>query len=296
MSEPEAEALFVQAPPRAIRVKTSAGWADLAIQGAPGAPSYPATGGKEGQVLTVPTPAAAPIWQAPAPGSDLNYDGDFAAGPTYKDGEIVVYQDASGNKTAYICVTPTSSPPTAWPGGPPPVPAYPRPSYGTTLPASPTDGQEHVLVDSVTAPTYQWRFRYNASGSTYKWEFVGGPALYIENLAAVSGVISTTYVALGPALTVPRPGVYQWQIGANVNPNGAGIAIFVALGTTDVAASDGTSALVYTNTNPSQISIGRSGVTTILTAGNQLQIYCRVSSGQGSFSNRTLLVTPVRVS
>ena len=42
--------------------------------------------------------------------------------------------------------------------------------YGTTLPASPVDGQEAILVDSVTNPTYQWRFRYNAgSTSAYKW-------------------------------------------------------------------------------------------------------------------------------
>ena len=48
--------------------------------------------------------------------------------------------------------------------------------YGTTFPVSPADGQEAILVDSVTNPSYQWRFRYNAgSSSPYKWEFVGGP-------------------------------------------------------------------------------------------------------------------------
>src|SRR6516164_9624771 len=57
---------------------------------------------------------------------------------------------------------------------------YPNPTlkipYGTTLPASPVDGQEAILVDSITNPTYQWRLRYNAgSTSAYKWEFVGGP-------------------------------------------------------------------------------------------------------------------------
>ena len=47
--------------------------------------------------------------------------------------------------------------------------------YGTSLPASPVDGLEYTLVDSVSTPTYTWRFRYNAgSSSAYKWEFIGG--------------------------------------------------------------------------------------------------------------------------
>src|SRR6516165_9884547 len=50
--------------------------------------------------------------------------------------------------------------------------------YGTSLPASPFDGQEAILVDSVTNPSYQWRFRFNAgSTSAYKWECVGATPL-----------------------------------------------------------------------------------------------------------------------
>src|SRR5262252_5069532 len=154
-----------------------------------------------------------PLAQLPPVGADLIYDGDFAAGPTYKDGEIVVYQDASGNKVAYMCTSPTTNAPTPWPGGPPATPAYPRPTYGTTLPASPVDGQEHILVDSTTNPTYQWHFRYNASStSAYKWEFVGGAPAYSfidtqENMAATAGawVNCTTP---GPDFVMPRSGDY----------------------------------------------------------------------------------------
>jgi len=61
--------------------------------------------------------------------------------------------------------------------------------YGTTLPASPADGDEYVLVDSTSNPTYQWRFRYNAgSTSSYKWEFIGGSSL-------VSGPFSAAFTA-----------------------------------------------------------------------------------------------------
>jgi hypothetical protein len=81
--------------------------------------------------------------------------------------------------------------------------------YGTSLPASPFNGQEAILVDSTTNPSYAWRFRYNAgSTSTYKWEFIGGaPSLAYE---AVDFVISTPTPA-GPVLTAPRAGQYVLQ-------------------------------------------------------------------------------------
>src|SRR5215510_3063148 len=86
-----------------------------------------------------------PLAQLPPVGADLVYQGDYPAGTPYTDGEIVVYQGV-----AYMCVTPTSAAPTAWPGGaqPPVAPTITGPSYGTSLPASPTDGQEAILVDS----------------------------------------------------------------------------------------------------------------------------------------------------
>ena len=85
-------------PPRAIRVKTSTGWADLAIAGTPG---YPSTAGKLADVLTVTTDGAAPTWQPPAPsGADLEYNGTYDPAKTYNDGDFVL--DANG--MSYVCV------------------------------------------------------------------------------------------------------------------------------------------------------------------------------------------------
>lgn len=71
---------------------------------------------------------------------------------------------------------------------------------------TPYDGQEIILVDSVTAPTYDWRFRYNAqSTSAYKWEFIGGPPMAAYEVTAVQ---ITAWLALGPVMTIPRRGVY----------------------------------------------------------------------------------------
>lgn len=85
-----------------------------------------------------------------------------------------------------------------------------NPTYGTTFPASPANGQEHILVDSVTNPTYQWRFRYNANGGTYKWEFVGGdPALSFAAGLAMSLGSAGAWTTVSAPITIPRAGVYQ---------------------------------------------------------------------------------------
>jgi hypothetical protein len=86
-------------------------------------------------------------------------------------------------------------------------------SYGTSLPGSPTDGQEHVLVDSLTAPTYQWRFRYHTAATGNKWEFIGGTALYaFDGTISAITPVSPSYGSLAPSVTVPRAGRYQVRI------------------------------------------------------------------------------------
>jgi len=132
--------------------------------------------------------------------TDLNYHGDYAAG-SYKDGDIVVYGGIS-----YVCVRPTSAAPTPWP------PSPSAPTYSTTLPSNPVDGQEAVLVDSVTNPSYTWRFRYNAgSSSAYKWEFIGGiPAVASVATDESSGTTGAwiDLATVGPQFAVPRAGDY----------------------------------------------------------------------------------------
>jgi len=92
-------------------------------------------------------------------------------------------------------------------------------TYTTTLPGSPTDGQEVVLVDSLTAPTYIWRLRYNAgSASTYKWEFIGGS----EKVVAADAAAACAGDSLGnssPVLsyTIPYAGDWDITVGGLVN-------------------------------------------------------------------------------
>jgi len=151
-----------------------------------------------------------PMWNL-AGGSSNAYKGDWAAG-TYYPGDHVVY-----NGILYECVRQTSAAPVPWP------PAPGAASYGTTLPASPVDGQEAVLVDSVTNPTYQWRFRYNAgSTSAYKWEFVGGAPLAVDDASSRTMPTLGAWTAFtSPILTLPRAGDYSFNFSAMLTATSA---------------------------------------------------------------------------
>lgn len=95
--------------------------------------------------------------------------------------------------------------------------AAPGATLVTTLPGSPTDGDEVILVDSLTAPTYAWRMKY-VSGitGTYKWLFIGGSPISVQTLAGntQSGGSGQADLTGGPSLTLPRAGVYDVEYAA----------------------------------------------------------------------------------
>ena len=103
--------------------------------------------------------------------------------------------------------------PSAVPG---PSGLVPPTAIGTALPASPVDGQEFILTDSLTAPTYTWRLRYLAAKASNKWVFVGGTALFSEILTReqVTGAAYADAPTVGPSVTVPVAGLYQLAFGA----------------------------------------------------------------------------------
>lgn len=83
------------------------------------------------------------------------------------------------------------------------------------LPENPADGQEVSLLVSA-ANGIVWRMRYReASASTFKWEFVGGPPSSAGPVGAVSEKITEAEQALtsGPELIVPVEGVYEIGLG-----------------------------------------------------------------------------------
>jgi hypothetical protein len=150
------------------------------------------------------------------PVSGVDYIGNWAAGTPYKRGDVVRY-----NGNDYMAVNDST-------GSAPPAPASPvvaGASYGTTFPVAPFDGQEHVLVDSLTNATWSWRFRYNASGTSgYKWEFVGGAAMsIIPPVGAPSGA-NGAWTPIGPTLNITHEGdylvSYSLELDCAVAPSG----------------------------------------------------------------------------
>ena len=107
--------------------------------------------------------------------------------------------------------------------------------YATSLPASPVDGQEAVLVDSVTNPAWIWKFRFNAQSiHSHKWEFVGGTDMSSGPQGDVQypGTAHTPWAG-GPGFNAPRAGDYDIDFGCFVQSIGAGgafdinVAVFV---------------------------------------------------------------------
>ena len=121
---------------------------------------------------------------------DLEYLGNFASGPLYSDGDIVVASD----NIAYVCVRPTNNPPVTWPGvgiatavGPPgpegPIgptgPQGPKGDTGPQGPAGPSGGSiNDATYWTVTPHTDLTNERaLNGLGTGYVRSTVGEPSV-----------------------------------------------------------------------------------------------------------------------
>lgn len=315
--------------PRAIRVKTSTGWADLVIQGPTGltGPQGPqgvqgntgATGpqgptgpdpavivdakgdllagtandvlarvavGTNGQALIADSASSAGVKWGNA-GADLIYNGNYVAATPYKDGDIVIAADG----IAYIAVKPTTAPPKPWA-----TTQYPgKPTYGTTLPASPVDGQEAILVDSLTNPAYTWRFRFNAqSTSAYKWEFVGGIPTVVT-YAASEAQAQGWVIGANPFFDAPRAGEYYCSFSALHAP---AAAVACIVGTGLYVAGSGPVGQVHSSPNQGAYwSLTQVDWPYTVAAGNRIvHGYYLSGSVAVNVSQRVLSVRPKRVS
>jgi hypothetical protein len=173
-------------------------------------------------------------------------------------------------------------------------------AYGTTLPGSPVDGQQAVLVDSTTNPTYIWQFRYNAgSSSAYKWEFVGGVAAFIQ---VVTGGTTTAVAAwvdltnIGPSFIVPRAGDYSAMLVAQLNDSTAQANVQAGVGI-GAFASPSISAATYINPGGNWITQMSFGPITGVAASSELRMrYLQAVAGTLTGQYRSLSIQPIRVS
>jgi len=176
-------------------------------------------------------------------------------------------------------------------------------SYATTLPASPVDGQEAILVDSITNPTYQWRFRYNAgSTSAYKWEFVGGAPWQGEVDATSTSNNSAFADPSGGVvtLTLPRAGDYQLEYGADLGITTATancqISLAPYVGTTP-ATVDIANIFSLTAFGAFNVSVARARKKLGIAASTVVKLQWAVGGGNvQSMYYQWMRITPVRVS
>jgi hypothetical protein len=168
----------------------------------------------------------------------------------------------------------------------------------TALPASPFDGQEVILTDSLTAPTYTWRFRYVAAAPSNKWVFVGGAPGYAEVLTA-QAMSSTTFAALatdGPAVTLPVAGDYLVEIGYRIAAATAVTFSFMSFAIGATPASDVDAAHCEISTGATgRFSVARAIRKTGLPATTLTAKYRLSSVANTTFDNRWMKATPVAV-
>jgi hypothetical protein len=169
----------------------------------------------------------------------------------------------------------------------------------TAIPTTGTNGQViHYLADNTNGVVWALKYR-SASASAYKWEYVGGAPLFARVLT-VETTASTTYAALttaGPSIALPLPGDYIVEIGAG---SWTGTAATNAYMSYDIG---GTAAVDADAFRSRQNSAGNTGIAAgsrserkaALTAVTLTSKY-RVDGGTGSWENRWMQVTPVRVS
>jgi hypothetical protein len=176
------------------------------------------------------------------------------------------------------------------------------PGYGTSLPGSPAGGDEYILVDSTSNPTYQWRFRYNSgSSSTYKWEFVGGSILTAQVAADESSATTAAWTDLttaGPLIVVPRAGDYVCAGAASVYTT-AGAGTGLQLGIASGATTPGAGVIATANSAGAgyvtSMSVAPQTLTAVASGADVRLRYYGAAATLHAYQ-RQLAVTPRRVS
>lgn len=160
----------------------------------------------------------------------------------------------------------------------------------TTLPGSPTNGQQAILTDSTSAPTYLWLLQWSSTAA--KWLCIGGSPAITEVLTSET-TASTGYAALataGPSFTVPNAGDYYVTIGATILVNGNILcAMSYDIGGTGAVDADSIQVQASGATNGGANS--RTRVKT-LAASTALVSKYKTSALTPPFMNRYMMVMP----
>jgi len=173
------------------------------------------------------------------------------------------------------------------------------PGTVTSLPSSPTDGQEVYYVADATNGVV-WHLRYRAgSSSSYKWEFVGGAELRAEVATGETVAVGASYIdfaTVGPTVTAPLAGDYNIRLEGllSTGPNAGGIHVAPKIGA--AAANDG-DRMSYGMPVAGYASAQcmRDMRRTVTPAGTAVKLQGRSDTAVSGVTYRALSLTPYRV-
>jgi hypothetical protein len=221
-----------------------------------------------------------------APPGGVDYKNVWDPVFPYTQGDVVTYQGVT-----YVAVNPsTGQPPPA--GGPQ---AWTL-GYGTSLPASPVNGQEYVLVDSTTAPTYAWRLRYNAgSASALKWEFIGGSPLGVFVATEIAATVGSFGDDAATRITYPRTGDYVVRASCSIRHTAAGQITTIGIRDGNTGVSGPMGWVGATSSTDVRAGAAAEVLYSGMNLGTYTNIGANLSGGSGFISYRSVSILPRRV-
>ena len=163
------------------------------------------------------------------------------------------------------------------------------PSYQTTLPATPFEGQE-IYYAANAADSIIWHLRYRgaARSGSGAWEFVGGPAITAGASGSRTRTANDTWAVItsGPELTIPRAGKYEvdYRLDA-VENNGYAVVGFgnIGINNNDPTAYETDGSYTTFSVQYSQYTLGNFFVKDY-SANDVLRVECRCEFGGAGFS------------
>lgn len=170
----------------------------------------------------------------------------------------------------------------AWSGGPPS-----SPSDGDLWIASGVDGSNGV----------RWQFQYNAgSASAYKWEFIGGPPMHVDDQTGGSTTAGPVDFTTVLTLTPGRAGSYLIRLGARCKLSAAGWGSVRFYNYTDAPTTAiGSTAQSDDSTGSVGMSVSTEFVWSLL-ASKEYRARYDSTGPTASFDFGFLSISPVRIS
>lgn len=172
------------------------------------------------------------------------------------------------------------------------------PQIVAAIPAAPVNGQEIILVDSLTVPTYAWHLRYStAITDANKWVFVGGSPARVEVITnETTG--STVAVDLATVCALPamaRAGLYDISFGASLYGPTNDVWAYAVIKIGAAAASVNDAIFVRPRAGD-MASVARSMRRTLAAADVlKLQHYLSAAGGTMQAEKRWIEARPVRI-